>query len=161
MNNDTPQRSLIVWVLIILQFLLGVGAAISGGFLILAPDGHLMQMPLDMLANTPFSNFLFPGILLFTFMGIYPLAVAYSLFARPLWSWPDRVNPFKNMYWAWTASLAAGVALLIWIVTQMVMLNAVAFLHTLYICWGITIIILTLYPSVRQSYKHWPYKKMY
>jgi hypothetical protein len=152
MKDTTMQRSLIMWVLIILQFLLGLGAAICGGLLILGPDGHFMQMPLDMLRDTPFASFLLPGILLFTCVGIYPLAVAYSLFARPAWSWPEAVNPFKNMYWAWAASLAAGVTLLIWIGVQMVMLHAVTFLHILYIGWGIAILMVTLYPSVRRSY---------
>jgi hypothetical protein len=152
MKDDTTHRSLIVWVLIILNFLLGLGAAIGGGFLILAPDGHIMQMPLGMLNNTPFSTFLLPGILLFTFVGIYPFAVAYSLFARPSWSWPDLINPFKNMYWAWAASLAAGIILIIWICVQMIMLGTVHFLHILYVGWGVAIILLTLYPSVRRGY---------
>ena len=152
MKDDITDRSLIAWVLIILQFLLGLGAAISGGFLILAPDGHIMGMPLDILKNTPFSTFLLPGILLFTFVGIYPLAVAYSLFARPSWSWPDSINPFKNMYWAWAASLAAGIILIIWICVQMIMLGTVHFLHVLYLGWGVAIILSTLYPSVRRSY---------
>ena len=152
MKNDTTHRSLIVWMLIILQFLLGLGAAISGGLLILAPDGHLMQMPLAMLSNTPFSAFLLPGILLFTFVGIYPLAVAYSLFAGPGWSWPDLVNPFKTMDWVWAASLAAGVIVIIWICVQMIMLGTVHFLHVLYLGWGGVILLLTLYPSVRRSY---------
>ena len=65
MKVDTTKRSMTVRNLIILQFLLGLGAAISGGLLILGPDGHLMQMPLLMLRTTPFSTFLLPGILLF------------------------------------------------------------------------------------------------
>lgn len=89
-------RSRLVWLLISLQFLLSLGAAVSGALLILGPDGHFMQMPLYLLRTTPFATFLLPGILLFTFVGIYPLAVAYSLFARPAWSWPDVVNPFKT-----------------------------------------------------------------
>lgn len=152
MKNPTTHRSLLVWVLIMLQFLLGVGAAICGGLLILAPDGHLMRMPLYMLSNTPFATFLLPGILLFTFVGIYPLTVAYSLFARPAWSWPDWVNPFKYMDWAWAASLAAGVIVIIWIWVQMLMFGTVHFLHVLYLGWGGTIILLTLHPTVRRSY---------
>jgi hypothetical protein len=149
MKTNTPSRSLALWALIILQCLLGLGAALSGGLLILGPDGHLMQMPLSMLSRTPFSNFLVPAILLFTFIGLYPLAVAYCLFTQPGCSWPDRVNPFKTLHWAWAGSLAAGVAVLVWIGVQMVLLQAVAFLHILYIGWGLAIIILTLQPTVR------------
>jgi hypothetical protein len=142
-------RPIPVWLLISLQFLLGLGAVISGGLLILGPDGHLMQMPLAMLKTTPFSSFLLPAILLFTVIGLYPLAVAYCLFARPAWSWPHLINPFKTLHWAWAASLAVGVAVLIWIGVQMVMLQAVVFLHVLYIGWGLLIIVLTLHPKVR------------
>ncbi|MBC8161160.1 MAG: hypothetical protein H7Z42_08060 [Roseiflexaceae bacterium] len=145
-------RTRIVWALIILQFLLGLGAALGGGLLVLAPDGHFLQMPLDMLRTTPFATFLLPGILLFTMVGLYPLAVAYSLFARPAWSWPDRINPFKTIEWAWAASLAAGVVVIVWICVQMILLGAVAFAHVLYLGWGIAIIVLTLAPTVRQSY---------
>ena len=112
----------------------------------------IMQMPLSMLRTTPFATFLLPGILLFIFVGIYPLAVAYSLFARPAWSWPNLINPFKTMYWAWAASLAAGVTVIIWICAQMVMLGAVAFAHVLYLGWGIAIILLTLDSTVRRWY---------
>lgn len=151
MKENTIRFPRMVWVLIVLQFLLGLGAAICGVLLILAPDGHLMRMPLTMLGKTPFSSFLIPGLLLFVFVGIYPLAVAYSLFARPAWAWPNWINPFKRMDWAWAASLAAGIAVLVWIVAQMIMLNAVSFLHVLYLAWGIAIIALTLQPKIRAS----------
>jgi hypothetical protein len=151
MKDNTAHRPPVLWVLMILQFLLGFGAAVSGALLILGPDGHLLQMPLSMLGPTPFSNFLVPAILLFTFVGLFPLAVAYGLFAQPSWSWPDLVNPFKNMHWALAGSLAAGVAVLVWIGVQMLMLNAVAFLHILYIVWALAIIILTLHPQVRAN----------
>ena len=152
MKDDPTHRSLIIWVLTSLQFLLGLGAPMSGLILILAPNGQVMQMPLDMLKTTSFSAFLFLGILLFIFVGMYPLAVAYSLFARPSWSWPDSVNPFKNMYWAWAASLAVGVIVIIWICVQMILFDTVQFLHVLYLGWGVAIILLTLYPSVRRKY---------
>lgn len=152
MKDDPGHRPRLVWVLIGLQFLLGLGAVISGGLLILAPDGAFMQMPLSMLRTTPFVTFLLPGILLFTFVGIYPLAVAYGLFARPAWSWPDVVNPFKTMDWPWAASLAAGVIVIVWICVQMVMLSAVSFLHVLYLGWGAVIILLTLDSAVRRRY---------
>jgi len=151
-QKDNIHRSLSVWVLIILQFLLGFGAAPSGGLLILASDGHLMQMPLDMIKNTPFSTFLIPGILLFTFVGIYPLGVAYCLFKRPSWSLPDLVNPFKKMYFAWTASILAGVIVIIWICVQMIMIRSISFLHIIYIVWGVAIILLTLSPGMRRIY---------
>ncbi len=140
-------------VLIVLQFLLGLGAVISARLLVIAPNGRLMQMPLSMLKNTPFATFLVPGLLLLTFVGVYPVVVAYSLFARPSWTWPDLLNPFKNMYWGWTASLVAGAILIIWICVQVIMFGSVSFLHILYFVWGVAILLLTLNQRVRESYR--------
>ena len=107
-----------VTTLAVLLSLLGIGAAVSAAALIVAPDGRLIQLPLSLLANAPFTDFFVPGILLFIFIGIYPLVVAYSIWRRPGWRWPDTINPFKSFHWSWAASLAAGVALLVWIAVQ-------------------------------------------
>jgi len=152
MKDDPTYRPPIIWVLIILQFLLGLGAPMSGLILILAPQGQVMQMPLDMRKTTSFASFLLLGILLFIFVGMYPLAVAYSLFERPSWSWPDLVNPFKNRYWAWAASLTVGVIVIIWMCVQVITFGTIHFLHVLYLAWGVAIILLTLDPSVRRKY---------
>ena len=152
MKNQTNHYSKAVWLLIALQFLLGLGALAGGGSLVAAPDGSLMQMPLSMLKYTPFSNFLIPGIILFTMSGIYPLAVGYSLWQKPNWRWPEMINPFKHMHWSWASSLASGVILLIWITTQVLMLRSIVFLHILYFVWGWVLILLTLIPEVRRQY---------
>ena len=150
MKKQTYSRAFAVRLLILLQFLLGFGALVSGGLLVLAPDGSLIQMPLSMLKYSPFSNFLIPGIILSILLGIYPLAVAYSLWKKPDWRWPESINPFKQVHWCWAASLASGIILLIWITTQVLMLHSIAFLHILYFTWGWALILLTLTPKVRQ-----------
>jgi hypothetical protein len=152
MRNQTNHRVFAVWLLIFLQFFLGFGALISGGLLIIAPNGSLMQMPLSMLELSPFSNFLIPGTILFSLVGVYPLAVAYSLWRKPTWRWPDLLNPFRHKHWSWAASLAAGVILLIWITVEVLMLRSIAFLHVLYFIWGWLLILLTLTAGVRQHY---------
>lgn len=124
----------------------------SGGTLMAVPDGHLMQMPPTMLEHSPFSSFLIPGAILFTLLGIYPLAVAYSLWKRPGWRWPDLLNPFKGTHWSWAGSLAAGVIVVIWIVVEVIMLRSFVFLQILYLGWGIALILLTLVPEVRWHY---------
>ena len=146
-------RPFTVWMLILLQVLLGLGALAGGGAFLLAPDGHLIQMPLSNLKDTPFSDFLIPGVLLFTFVGIYPVAVAYGLWRRPGWRWPDILNPFKGNHWSWAGSLAAGMIVIIWITVQMLLLRSVAFLHVLYFGWGVLLLLITLLPNVRQYYR--------
>jgi len=152
MENSANRRPAPVWALIVLHVLLGVGAVVSGGMLLAAPDGHLMQMPLSMLEHSPFSDFLIPGAILFTLLGIYPLCVAYGLWKRPGWRWPDAINPFKGIHWSWAGSLAAGVIGVIWIVVEIITLRSFVFLQILYLVWGSVLILLTLLPVVRRYY---------
>ena len=149
MGHRSDHRPFTVWLLIILQLLLSLGALVSGALMIAVPDGSLMNMPASMLQYSPFSNFLIPGIILFLFNGCFPLAVAYSLWQKPTWRWPDTINPFKQRHWSWASSLAAGVILLIWIVVEMLMLQSIAFLQVVYLIWGGLLILLTLARSVR------------
>jgi len=152
MQDSSSRRPAVVWALIVLHVLLGLGAVASGGVLMAAPNGHLMQMPLSMLEHSPFSDFLIPGAILFTLLGIYPLCVAYGLWKRPGWRWPDRLNPFKGIHWSWAGSLAAGVIVVIWIVVEVIMLRSFVFLQILCLVWGIVLILVTLLPAVRRYY---------
>lgn len=152
MKNTTNQLSLGARILIFLNAFLGFSALIPGAAFILAPDGHLIQMPLGNLANSPFPDFLIPGILLFVFIGIYPSAVAFSLWKQPAWRWPDRINPFKQFHWSWAASLAAGVTLIIWIITE-VQFMEIGFLHIMYFGWGILILLVALSRNVHEYYR--------
>jgi hypothetical protein len=150
MTNQSSQHPKAVWLLIVLLFLLALGALPSGVLMMAAPDGSFMNMPLSMLQYSPFSSFFIPGLILFTLMGVYPLAVAYSLWRQPSWRWPEALNPVKGRHWSWAASLAAGVMLVIWITVQVLLLRSVAFLHVLYFIWGWALILLTLSAPVRQ-----------
>jgi hypothetical protein len=90
----------------ILEILLGIGALFGGGQFILAPDGHLIGVPLKMLAGTPFHSFLVPGLLLFTLVGVAPIVAAVITARR------QAVGPL--------AALAVGVTLMGWITVEMV-----------------------------------------
>lgn len=147
--NPLPK---VVWLLIILQFLLGLGALSGGAVLMAAPDGSIMNMPLSMLKYSPFPNYLIPGVILFTVLGVYPVVVAYSLWQRPAWGWPDALNPTKDRHWSWAASLSVGVILVIWITVQVLLIRSVAFLHVLYFIWGWVLTLLTLSAGVRRFY---------
>ena len=151
MKNKSDSRPFMIWLLISLQVLLSIGALLGGGAFILAPDGHLIHMPIGHLAKSPFSDFLIPGLFLFTFLGIYPLAVAYGLWKIPTWHWLDILNPFKQMHWSWVASLAAGVIVIIWIAVEMLWVPF-GFVHILYLIWGALLLILTFLPIVRKFY---------
>ncbi len=55
--------------LLILQCLLALSALVCGALLILAPDGRLIQLPLDALRYGPFEDFFWPGVILFLMLG--------------------------------------------------------------------------------------------
>jgi hypothetical protein len=153
MPRTSRKRPLADRVLIALLLLLGVSALIPGAMLMLAPDGHLLQMPMSNLKEAPFKDYFIPGLLLFCFIGVFPVLVAYGLWRMPSWNWPDLVNPFRHQHWSWAGSLAAGVILIIWITVQVYLIKSVAFLHYLYWGWGALLILVTLLPAVRRYHQ--------
>ncbi len=142
-------RPLSVWVMIALLAFLGINAVVAGGLFIIAPDGHLIQMPLSNLDGSPFSNFLIPGMLLFAFVGVYSLVIAWGLLRLLPWQWPNLINPFKRFHWSWAGSLAAGLILIIWILVQIQWVQF-GLLHIICLAWGVLILMIGLLPGVRR-----------
>jgi hypothetical protein len=113
-------------LIVALEIFLGLGALFGGGALILAPDGHLLAMPVTLLAGSPFTTFLVPGIILFTLIGVAPLmAAAITLRQQAL---------------APLAAVAVGLALIGWITVEMVVLAGLGSLAwALYLVLGASI----------------------
>ena len=139
-------------VLLFLLLFLSLGALFGGVVLVLDPSGEFLQMPKIILKNSPFNNFLIPGLILFTVLGVLPALVFYSLLKRPQWTWVNVLNVYSDMYWAWTFTLYVGFALIIWISIQTLIINSVHFVHTGYVLLGISIVCVALLPSVKQHY---------
>ncbi len=152
MKPAAIQRPWTVSLLIFMHIFLGLNGLLGGIAFLLAPDGSLLQMPMSHLRNTPFHDFTIPGLLLFLFLGVYPIAVAYSLWRRPSWRWPEAINPFKEIHWSWAGSLAAGAIAITWIVVQVQWIEAGA-LHAFIFGWGVLILIVTLLPPVREYFR--------
>jgi hypothetical protein len=148
MNSKTTKN-----ILLILLAFLGLGAIFGGGVLIISPSGALFGMPLTMLEHSPFHNFLIPGIILFSVLGLIPIYLVFALIKKPENKLAERINFFHDMYWAWAFSIYVAFALIIWIQIEMVYLQAVHWSHTLYMFWAITIIFVALLPPVRNLYK--------
>ncbi len=119
------------FLLILLAFL-GLGAIFGGCVLIISPTGALFGMPLSLLANSPFTNFLVPGIILFTVLGLVPFGVTIALIKKPTFELAEPLNFYKDMHWAWTYCIYIAFALIIWIQIEMTFLRAVHWSHTLY-----------------------------
>jgi hypothetical protein len=109
-----------------LEVFLGIGALFGGGALILAPDGHLLGMPVKLLAGSPFPSFLVPGIILFSLVGVAPLMAAAITLRRHV------LAPL--------AAVVVGLILIGWVSVEMVVLAGLGSLAwTLYLLLGASI----------------------
>ena len=140
-------------ILVVLLFFLGMGAIFGGAVFIISPSGELFGMPLSMLNNSPFKNFLIPGIILFLVLGLAPVVIAIALIKKPVNKVLEAFNLYKDMHWAWTYTIYIAFALIIWIQIQMMIIQAVDWLHTFYMFLAVVIIFVALLPAVRNLYK--------
>ncbi|BCG56982.1 hypothetical protein PUR_04070 [Paenibacillus sp. URB8-2] len=139
--------------LYVLQAFLGLGAIVGGVMLIIDPSEGMMGMPADtVLKRSPFSDFLFPGIILLAVFGLFPLLVLYGMVKRPRWVWADTLTPFKELHSAWTLSLYVGFGQIIWIMVETYIMNLVSLVHVFYMSLGLLIQIVTLLPSVQRFF---------
>jgi len=140
-------------ILVILLAILGSGAMFGGGVMMISPSGGLFGMPLSLLKNSPFNNFLIPGIILFCVLGIAPIAIAVALIKKPQYKLAELFNCYKDMYWGWSYTIYIAFALIIWLQVEMTYLQAVHWSHTLYMFFAIAILFVALLPQVRARYK--------
>lgn len=109
-------------VLFALHLFVGIGAMAGGLAAILNPQEPL-GAPIELLQNSPFSNFLIPGIILFTVIGLGNVISAITLGLR-----------FKFQGYV---SVVFSGALVIWIIVQCIMINSIVFLHVLFFIIGL------------------------
>ncbi len=116
-------------LLCILHAFVGIGAMAGGLGAILNPQ-EPMGASVDLLNNSPFSNFLIPGIILFTVIGLGNVITAF------LFRYKLRFQGYISSVFSW--------ALVIWIVVQCIMINSVHFLHIIYFMIGVIEAILSI-----------------
>lgn len=109
-------------LLLIILALEGLGGILGGILLAIAPDGHLMQIPVGMMHGA-FPDFFVPGLIL-TGMGLLTSLAFLAVLRRQRTDW-----------------LLAGMALVgfvIWFAVEIAILREV---HWLHIVWGIPVLI--------------------
>ena len=138
--SSKPSRPVSVYVLMLLMLFQGLSGIAGGIGLILDPTGQSMQNPLEWLQGSPFSTYLIPGIVLFAVLGLFPLAVFLGL--------------LKQRRPAWYASLLIGIALMIWLVVEIMVIGYQPQppLQVIYGLVGIGILTTVLLPSVKKQY---------
>jgi hypothetical protein len=141
-------------ILITLLAFLGLSAIGGGGALIVSPSGKLLGgLPLSILEHSPFTNFLFPGMILFLILGLIPCLLVFALLKKPASKFAEYFNFFKDMYWAWSFSIYVAFALIIWIQVETIFVQGAGWLQTFYMLYAIPIIFTALLPQVRAIYK--------
>ena len=149
MTGQRMKRPLAYWLLLFMLLFQGISATPAGLMLVLDPTGATMQMPVTWLAGTPFPNYLLPGLILTIVLGLGAFFVFAALIFLPNWGWAQRLNPVTRQHWAWSTAAAFGVALMIWITVQVLLIGLGAWLQPFYFAVGLAILLLTLAPSVR------------
>lgn len=122
------------YFLIVLVFFQGVSGLYGGSMLIIDSTGQSLELPLNLLNDTPFDDYLMPGTILLLILGVFPTIVAYGLWRR--------------YTWAWTGALIVSLALIIWIGVQISMIGyrAQPPLQAIYGALGL-IMLFTLFGS--------------
>lgn len=151
--KKTSERPLTVKVLLLLHFLLGIGATAGGGALVIDPSGQMIGMPVDMMKVPIFSSYLIPGFILMIVLGFGPLGVMISLLSKKDWRLGEKFNICRPMHWSWTFSLYTAFALIIWIMIQLYIIKETSVIHIVYMALGLSIQIVTLLPSTRDYYE--------
>jgi hypothetical protein len=121
-----------------LHLFVGLGA-VPGGLAAVINPWNPLGMPVEALKYSFFSNFLIPGIILFVVIGLGNLAGAY------MFRYKSRLQGYF--------SGVIGLALVIWIVVQCIMLQAVVWLHVLYFIIGLIQVTLSVLILIDQRLK--------
>ncbi|MBD3226546.1 MAG: hypothetical protein GF313_17605 [Caldithrix sp.] len=100
-----------------------------------------MHIPLVWLNQSPFNDYLIPGLILLVILGVFPTIVFVGL--------------LRLKSWAWWASLLVAMALIIWIVVEIMIIgyHSQPPLQLVYGLVGIVMLVSVLSPSVKMKYQ--------
>jgi hypothetical protein len=105
----------------------GISACFGGWMLITSPDGSSLGMAVSLLGHSPFSDFLIPGIVLFTLIGLLSLVSAYLIFRD--------VTRYSFL------TILMGLIIIGWIVVQAIMIQTVNYLHVIFVAAGLLLVV--------------------
>jgi hypothetical protein len=98
--------------------------------MVIKPDGSGLGMSPEILQNTPFSNFLIPGLFLFVVNGLLNLLAAILSFIR---------NKFGSYL-----GLVLGIMLVLWIIIQVWLISLESFMQPLFFLIGLGEIVISI-----------------
>jgi len=123
----------------IVQIFIAISAIPAGITFIIDPSGQLNGTTTGLLANSPFSNFLIPGLFLLIVHGVGNLFCA--------------LLSFQRLNIASIAGMLLGTTLLLWIIFQVIWIGLISFLQPLFFVIGIIEVILgfIIYSKLRKQ----------
>lgn len=133
-SSNSGPRPLAVQGYVIAAMFLGA-SALYGGMMLMRDPGEPLGMPIELLEDTPFSDYFVPGVILFNVFGIGSILVIIGLLRR---------DP-----WAGIAAIGLGAAQVVWIVVQAFYLRTIHPLHVIYGSLGALLMGLATRPSLR------------
>ncbi len=106
----------------ILQIFIAIGAVGGGLILILDPSGQDMGFSIDLLSNSPFTNYLIPGLFLFAVNGFGNFYCAFL--------------SFRKHRYAGYAGILFGAVMMAWILVQVAIIGWGSWLQPLFLFLG-------------------------
>ena len=113
---------------VVLLLINGVTAIAGGLLLIVAPEGELAGMSPEWLAETPFKNYLVPGLLLLAGIGFFSIYTAILFITR---------YRYSSLF-----LILEGVFLTAWTGVQVLAFSKLSFLQPVYGLMGVTMLML-------------------
>lgn len=138
-TSDEVSRPSWTYLLLFGLLFLGIGAIYGGGSLVLDPTGRRLGIPFEWIQGSVFGSYLIPGAFLFCFLGIGSFVVFSGIVRRAIW--------------AWSAGIGLGLATIVWISVQFVVIEHYFFLQPVIAGLGGLIVVLLLLPSMRHHYR--------
>lgn len=123
-------------ILIGLHLFVGIGA-MAGGLAAITNPVAPLGISVETLKNSPFSNFLIPGIILFTIIGIG------NVFSAIMFGLKLKLQGYLSSIFSF--------ALVIWIIVQCIMLRSIMFLHVLFLTIGLIQAVLSMIIIFKQG----------
>jgi hypothetical protein len=136
-SAQKTQRAMLHQVLNGLMLLQGLSGVAGGIGLLTDPTGASLSIPHQWLDGSPFSDYTVPGVILLVVLGALPLLVSWGM-------WMYR-------RWAWYGSIGVGIALIVWIVVEIMVVGYQADppLQAIYGILGAIILALSFARDVR------------
>lgn len=111
-----------------IQLFISLGALGAGWLMITNPSGHINGMSVEILADSPFSDFFIPGMVLFVVNGLGNLLGSFLAFNK------------KEI--AGNAAIMLGVLLIGWLVFQIFWIGFYPIIQLLYMFLGFSELVL-------------------